>query len=728
MKTIIKAVFGITLCVIWSATAQAATQYHRLVWDADPAHQATIGFSPQGESKDPYVLYGTDTNEQNWVNAPVTNTYSFQVGLVNHFVRLAGLPANSPVYYRVCDQDGCGQRFWFKTAPTDNSPFVVVAGGDTRAGWSNRKAGNRLIAKIRPLFIMHGGDYTNLNLFIDMGTYLSDWQYTFSSDQIDGKEYKRIYPFVPTHGNHEDNDYATLCKVFGVDFNRDGNCDKFDTYGAFNISPLLRVYTLNSQYKNSGYASYAAAMNEWLLNDLDQNADTTIWRFAQYHKPMFPHYAGKPANTELFDWWAEAFYQYGMNLVVESDTHINKITKALKPEGDDFVATTDGGTVFVGEGSWGSPARSANHPKDWTIDLASIQQFKVIQVTPERIVMGTAQFDDTAETLTRQQRMADTKVLPEGISWWLANHIGAQLKLSKAANQLSIIVNDDNSQDEDKFVSLALTDDVFVAQGRADINFNDSTNDLSVDGFDFNYGEQASLFKFDLMGMSSCIDTDSAVLMLDVKSKSNGEFGIFPAQQPWNEETATWNSAMNIASDPVATFVPYAKGRLEIDLSSTGIIQRWLAEGNYGLVIKTEASKGASFASRESGHGAVLKLAYNELAECDGLTVVEVANQALLKNEFDGVNEEVVLAFSLNSNNDNAQLEQIAVAAQGDLDETQLAAVGLYIDENQDGIAAAGERVASGVYENDNGELVFLLSEPYRLPAGDAHLLVTYRF
>ncbi|WP_346469157.1 metallophosphoesterase [Pseudoalteromonas phenolica] len=124
---------------------------------------------------------------------------------------------------------------------------MAIAGGDTRTGWTNRQNGNKLVAKIRPLFIMHGGDYTNANTASEMSSYLNDWQLTFSADSIDGLNYKRIYPFVATHGNHEDDNYKTLCQVFGVDYDINNVCDAKDTYGAFNVSPLLRVYTLNSQ-------------------------------------------------------------------------------------------------------------------------------------------------------------------------------------------------------------------------------------------------------------------------------------------------------------------------------------------------------------------------------------------------------------------------------------------------------------------------------------------------
>ncbi len=418
--------------------ASAGSKYHRLVWDASPQSQATIGFTPNGGSNH-VVKYGFSTDESLWQTKAVDKSYTFDGNLSSQFVKLTGLSADSAVYYRVCDSSGCGDRLWFKTAPSDNSPFVAIAGGDTRTGWTNRQNGNRLVAKIRPLFIMHGGDYTNANTASEMQSYLSDWQLTFSSDTIDGFAYKRIYPFVATHGNHEDNNYSTLCEVFGVDYDQNGACNAKDTYGAFNVSPLLRVYTLNSQFKNSGWSSYASSMNSWLNSDLQSQGASVSWRIAQYHKPMFPHYSGKSNNTILHDWWADAFYNNKMNLVVESDTHINKITEALQPSGSGFTDTTNGGTVFVGEGSWGAPARSANDPKSWTIDLASIQQFKVLTVTSDKLDVRTAQFNSSANTLTRAERAADATALPSNVNWWVASGVGDVLNLIKASNGLTKI-------------------------------------------------------------------------------------------------------------------------------------------------------------------------------------------------------------------------------------------------------------------------------------------------
>ncbi len=150
---------------------------------------------------------------------------------------------------------------------------------------------------------MHGGDFTNNNNRSQMEEFLKDWQLTFSDDTINNTAYKRIYPLLPTHGNHENGNYSTLCQVFGVDMDRNNVCDARDTYGAVSISPLLRTYTLNTEFKNSGWSGYANNMNTWLEDDLSGNGQNVTWRIAQYHKPMFPHYSGKSDNTILHNWW-----------------------------------------------------------------------------------------------------------------------------------------------------------------------------------------------------------------------------------------------------------------------------------------------------------------------------------------------------------------------------------------------------------------------------------------
>jgi len=427
------------LLAMAAGSANAEIDYQRLVWDQDPAHKAVIGFNQTDSSEKVILKYGYTTDENSWLSQGVANTEVFNETFTSSFVRLTGLTANSPVYYRICEGSTCGERMWFKTAPIDDTSFVMLAGGDTRTGWETRRLGNKLLAKIRPLFIMHGGDYTGENNAIQMKEFFNDWKLTFSDDTINGMAYKRIYPLVPTHGNHEDKDYQTLCRVFGVDFNADGLCTTDDTYGAFDVSPLLRIYTLNSQYQQSGWSKEGEEQASWLASDLAAKGDKVTWRFAQYHKPFYPHLKKKGENPQLFSWWAKEFYQHGLNIAFESDTHLNKVTHAVKPVGCTFEVTTSGGTIYAGEGSWGADARSVDKVYDWTLDAVSIQQFKIITVTVDSVGMRTAQFDSGATTISAKERSDDPTVLPKGVNWWRAKGIGEVLTLTRNNAGQSII-------------------------------------------------------------------------------------------------------------------------------------------------------------------------------------------------------------------------------------------------------------------------------------------------
>lgn len=607
-----------------TADASAATKHHRLVWDNNGSSSAVIGFSPDGSSNNPYVSYGFSTDENSWTSAGVEASRTFDGSITSHFVRLENLSADSDVFFRVCDQDGCGDHFWFKTAPGDDSPFVVIAGGDTRTGHTTRRLGNQLLAKIRPLAVMHGGDFTDVNSASQMSAFLEDWELTYSSDLIDGLDYKRIYPLIPTHGNHEDDNYSTLCLVFGTDFNGDGNCNPSDTYGAVQISPLLRVYTLNSQFKDSGWSSYASAMNNWLQSDLASYGSSAQWRIAQYHKPMFPHYTGKSDNQILHSWWAQNFYDYAVNLVVESDTHMTKLTEALAPSGNGFSAASNGGTVYVGEGSWGAPARSANDPKSWTIDLASIQQFKVIQVSTSELKVRTAQFNTSASTLSRAERAADPLLLPSNVNWWSANQVGEVLTLSRNGSNRSVISGGGSSSSSSSSssggsgsggsssggqpIALAVTDDVFVTANQTGTNYDGSNEGLLADGSDTGYGQMMTLLKFDLDEVANCSNFSSVTLEVNVTNYSNSSYGVFLAGSDWQEESATWHNigGSGVLGSQLASFTPSSTGVRQISLAS-GAIDSWLASGNTGLVIASlGGSDGVDMSSKETGVAPVL--------------------------------------------------------------------------------------------------------------------------
>jgi PKD repeat protein len=621
MHSKLLAVLACLFTLVLSTATYAGSKWVRLGWMGNAKNEATVSFTPSGSNNSPYVKYGYSTNESAWTSTPVTFTTSM-ASITSKHVRLRNLTPDSAVYFRVCDSSGCGDRFWFRTAPDDNSPFVVVAGGDTRTGWTNRQQGNRLVAKIRPLFVMHGGDFTNSNNNSEWSQWLTDWELTYSNDTIDGYAYKRIYPLISTHGNHEDNDISTICKMFGVDANRNNSCSANDTYYSVDVSPLLRVYTLNSQFQEQS-STLQNAQNNWLSSDLHANGSNATWRFAQYHKPMFPHSTSKSDNPALFRWWAQLFYDYAMNVVVESDTHITKLTDVVAPNGSTF-SKANSGTVYVGEGSWGAPARSANDPKSWTLDLASIQQFKVITVSSEGLELRTAQFNSSAGSLSKDDRDADTTRLPNNVNWWKANGVGETLALTQDGASRSVR-SDGTDGGNGPSTSLSASDDTFISSRNVNSNYNGSGDQLLADGSDSTYGEIKALIKWNTASIPACATVESASIGLTIFNASSGTYAIYQGRNSWNEGNASWNS-VNGAShqgSQLASFNPGSSGQINVPLNSAGVsaVQSWVSGGsNQGIVIASVGtSDGIDFNDRENGSAPKLVITWNE-NNCGGNT------------------------------------------------------------------------------------------------------------
>ncbi|WP_096085905.1 DNRLRE domain-containing protein [Agaribacterium haliotis] len=625
--------------------SQADSKWVRLGWQGDASSEATISFTADGSNNNAYVSYGYSSNENNWYSEPVTFTSSM-ASITSKHVRLNNLNPDAEVYFRICDDGGCGERFWFKTAANDNSPFVFVAGGDTRTGWTNRQDGNRLIAKVRPLFVMHGGDFTDANNYSQWRQWLIDWELSYSSDNIDGLSYKRIYPMISTHGNHEDGDISTICKMLGVDVDRNNSCSAYDSFYTVDVSPLLRIYTLNSQFMNRS-SSLQNAQNNWLRSDLANNGASAIWRIAQYHKPMFPHYSGKSDNHTLFNWWAQDFYDYGMNLVVESDTHLTKLTEVVAPSGNGFAGADQGvrsGTVYVGEGSWGAPARSANDAKSWTMDLASIQQFKVISVDATQMQLRTAQFNGSPASLSKATRDADATALPSGVNWWVANNVGDVMTLESDANNRSVLAGSAGSGNATT-LSIEASMDTFISSAHANNNYNASSDQLLADGADNYYGEMQSLIAWDVSAIPSCASIELVKVELNLFDPSSGSYSIFAGTNNWQESSVSWNSVNGDAQqgEAVGSFTPGSKGFYSVQLNSAGsnMVKSWVnGNSNAGIVIASAGtSNGIDINDRESGKAPVLRVTYNE-DNCGGSS-----NQAPTAN-FSSRADELDVAFS----------------------------------------------------------------------------------
>ncbi len=390
------------LVLLGHNAADALTDKYRCMWRDDPSTTMVVGWN-QVSGHSPVVYYdqingGTNPNAYGRFQKPDRAIQS--KGMDNYFVRLTGLTPNTTYYFVIQDSEGVSRQMSFQTVPNDSyDRLSVIAGGDSRNYREGRRNANILVAKLQPHFVLFGGDMTGGDTGKEWKDWFDDWQLTMTAE---GK----LTPIVATRGNHEysNNTIFTL----------------FDTpnesiYYALNFGgDLLRVYTLNSLIASGG------EQREWLHNDLGLNSHIQ-WKMAQYHFATRPHTSKKSERNDQLVNWSTLFYEYGVNLVVESDAHTVKTTYPIRPSRgigaqEGFIRDDDNGTVYVGEGCWGAPLRTNNDDKKWTRNSGSFNQFKWIFVSQNDIEVRTVKTDraDHAASLSEYDRFS----IPAGLDIW----------------------------------------------------------------------------------------------------------------------------------------------------------------------------------------------------------------------------------------------------------------------------------------------------------------------
>ena len=321
-------------------------------------------------------------------------------GMRNYFVELENLKPDTAYFFIIADSNSISQRMWFKTAPAGHEPFTFIAGGNSYNNRAGNIRANKMTAKLQPLFVLFTGDMTPDNSSGAWQTWLDEWQETLSP-------HGRIIPIIPARGERERYD-ETLVKLFHLKNPK--------LYHALSFGDdMLRLYTLNSETMQSG------AQGKWLENDLKTHGHFT-WRFSQYHDPMRPHNSAVRRGRE-YDAWARLFHLYRVQLAIEGHGQTVKSTYPIQPstaEGHDqgFVRSTDGGTVYVGEGTWGSATRPANAPKSWTREKGAFPQFKWVSVARDKAVLRTVLFSDVSEV--EQVQPGNPTVAPANLKTWHA--------------------------------------------------------------------------------------------------------------------------------------------------------------------------------------------------------------------------------------------------------------------------------------------------------------------
>ncbi len=387
-----------------SSPAFAATSLYRLSWRDDPATTMVVGWAKdRGGSTE--LRYGTDPKAIRCADFPNSRKPDRKTRFAkmdHEFARLEGLTPDTRYFFAVCDRDGPSEPMNFRTAPSSpDARFSLIAGGDSRNNRKPRQNANRMVAKLRPLAVLFGGDMNAKGSAREWRQWLQDWQLTRSEDG-------RMVPILAARGNHEpDNEF--LDKLF--------DAPHPDGYYAFTFGQdLLRVYTLNTEIAITGHQT------DWLRHDLETNRSTR-WKIAQYHRPMRPHVRAKKEGANQYRAWAGLFHEAGVDLAVECDAHTVKRTWPIRPASgpgseDGFIRDDLNGTVYVGEGGWGAPLRSPDNRRAWTRDVAKFNGFHWIQVHGrERLEERTIPVDDVGLVAAKSEE-EDPLSLPRGLEIW----------------------------------------------------------------------------------------------------------------------------------------------------------------------------------------------------------------------------------------------------------------------------------------------------------------------
>jgi hypothetical protein len=188
-----------------------------------------------------------------------------------------------------------------------------------------------------------------------------------------------MIPVFPVHGNHENGDHANLNYIFNAPYQQNDSSKIY--YSVSFGGDFFHMMALNSSVGVGGH------QRSWLENELKSH-ENFAFKVAGYHKPIWPHTSSKRENPEEYNEWAQLFYDYGLDVSFDGDSHMSKITYPLRPDSSavdsfmGYVRDDENGTMFLGEGSWGAFPRPNDDDKPWTIQSFRGNQVKWIHVLP----------------------------------------------------------------------------------------------------------------------------------------------------------------------------------------------------------------------------------------------------------------------------------------------------------------------------------------------------------
>ena len=358
--------------------SSAAPRHVYLTWQGDTSHTITVNYQTLEPAETSTVYYDTQSrNGRPEAYRFTANGSAHQIpGLADgrkiHWVELRKLAPDQTYYFIAGDaQHGFTAERKFRTIPAGSQNLRFIIGGDIGTG-SDVPELLEQAAKTSPAFGVVGGDlaYANdgLTNFFRWDMWLDNWETNMVTPG------GLTIPMVLTIGNHEvrggrstsPNDAQFYLRYFAQNGNR--------TYYTRTFGKNLALFLLDTGHLSRHGGEQAA----WLNLNLHalHNVPT---KFAVYHVPLYPSVrlyeeAGSAVGRKV---WMPLFDQYRITAAFEHHDHAFKRTDLLRENKVD-----PHGTLYLGDGCFGMPARKVDEKQRWyEAKAASIQHFWCVDVS-----------------------------------------------------------------------------------------------------------------------------------------------------------------------------------------------------------------------------------------------------------------------------------------------------------------------------------------------------------
>lgn len=387
--TFYSTVAALTLSIlVWSCNDQGGgqqsgkvTPYTYLTWrQADTATTITVNVHSDTTVKTLRVLFdadsaGGDLSKYRYSVDTTTRAISGVSRLI-HSADLTGLFPNSVHYFTIINPETNAvvvSEKSFKTLPDDNTPLRLAVGGDMDVG-SDVVTFNRLAASKSPQVALLGGDIAYDDGVLGNYTKWDTWLKYYTENMITPEGH--LIPLIMAIGNHE------------VSGGYNGGLNKAPFWTNYFAQEPGKSYfsrKLNQDtvlfVLDSGHAvSHGGAQADWLTSEMQAHQSTKN-RLAIYHVPLFPSVRSfSDANSSNGRKnWLSIFDNFGLTVAFENHDHALKRTKMLKGG----KPTTDGsGTLYLGDGCWGTGPRGVSSGRDYIAHSEGSRHFWDVKISP----------------------------------------------------------------------------------------------------------------------------------------------------------------------------------------------------------------------------------------------------------------------------------------------------------------------------------------------------------